>query len=207
MKTSRSHAANVLNAPPAAVNLQPILEAVLRRAEQQGHILAREVREELVRGKADPRLWRDVLHKAGPFLERRGGHYLFVPTASPVRRRQEEAHHRIQEAVHELVQEYRKVAGQYDRREANRVTFLQPVVVETAAGAHHVLTKDISSSGLRLLGARDLLGQKLRVTIPRPAGPGWTFTVRIVWTCRVGDELYENGGTFLELESRDGQAP
>ena len=28
---------------------------------------------------------------------------------------------------------------------------------------------------------------------------GWTFLVRILWTCAVGDELFENGGSFLDV--------
>lgn len=186
--------------PRMPVDLQPIVEAVTRRAEEQGHILARQVREELIKANADPRLWNQVLKAAGPVLERRRGHYYFVPTASPRRQQQAAVHQRIHQAVHELVSEYRQVVDQQERREADRITFLTPVRLYTAnGGSHEVLTKDISSSGLRVLGSRDLLGQKIRVRIPRPDGDDYVFVVRIVWTCRVGDELYENGGMFLEL--------
>jgi hypothetical protein len=200
MKTMRTSRLGPTIKPPPTENLSPIIEAVTRRAEQQGHILARQVREELTRAQADPRLWRQVLRAAGPALERRGGHYYFVPALSPMRQRQQLLHERIRSTVHELVQAYRLAVNELDRRDSDRVAFLQPVVVQTAAGEHHVLTKDISYSGIRLLGSRDLLGQKIRVTVPRPEGNACVFIVRIVWTCRVGDELYENGGGFLDLE-------
>jgi len=102
--------------------------------------------------------------------------------------------------VHDLVGQYRRVAALHERREADRIMFLQPVTVRLEDDEiHQVVTKDISASGIRLLGSRDLLGQKVRVTLPRPEGLPCEFVVRVVWTCRVGDDLYENGGVFLEL--------
>jgi PilZ domain len=185
------------------VNLQPVVEAVRRRAEEQGQILVREVREELAKFDADTRLWKEVLRAAGPTLQRRGGHYHFVPVTSPIRERQAELQERIHAVVHDLVRQYRRIAAQHDRREADRLTFLQPVTLKLADGSlHHVVTKDISAAGIRLLGSRDLLGQRLHVTVPSPQeGTLYRFLVRIVWTCRVGDDLYENGGVFLDLQS------
>ena len=106
----------------------------------------------------------------------------------------------LQQAVHELVIEYRQAAELQERREVDRISFIQPVTVETSEGETcRVLTKDISASGIRLLGSRGFLGQKLRVTVPSVEGPNRTFVVRILWTCMVGDDLYENGGSFVEL--------
>ena len=58
--------------------------------------------------------------------------------------------------------------------------------------AQIVLTRDLSASGIRLIGTRRLLGQKVTVRLG-----GFDFQVRILWTCPVGDDLVENGGTFL----------
>jgi hypothetical protein len=63
---------------------------------------------------------------------------------------------------------------------------------------HRALTRDISNTGIRFLGTRSLLGQRLKVEIGAPDESAVSFTVRIVWTCEVGDQLYENGGVFLE---------
>jgi hypothetical protein len=45
------------------------------------------------------------------------------------------------------------------------------------------------------------MGQKLRVWIPRPgkANESHCFLVQILWSASVGDDLFENGGIFLEL--------
>ena len=63
-----------------------------------------------------------------------------------------------------------------------------------------LLTRDLSTNGIRLVGTRRLLGQKVHVLIPRrdKATP-WKFRVRILWTCAIGDDLIENGGTFIEV--------
>jgi hypothetical protein len=50
-----------------------------------------------------------------------------------------------------------------------------------------------------------LLGQKVRIFIPYPGSPetsneGWSFVVRILWTCAIGEDLFENGGAFLEID-------
>jgi hypothetical protein len=65
---------------------------------------------------------------------------------------------------------------------------------------YHVMTRDLSPTGIRLLANRSLLGQKIRVHLaPTNGGRDCTFVVRILWSCTVGDDLYENGGTFLGM--------
>jgi PilZ domain len=91
-------------------------------------------------------------------------------------------------------------APQPERREQDRVDFIQPVKLMTADGVeHNVLSRDLSGSGIRLIATRSFLGQKVDVLLPGAwgASPTW-FPVRILWTCIVGDDLLENGGTFLE---------
>ena len=54
--------------------------------------------------------------------------------------------------------------------------------------------------GIRLVGTSSLLGQKILVLIPRiDEKEPLTLRARILWTCAVGDGLYENGGNFLEI--------
>ena len=51
-----------------------------------------------------------------------------------------------------------------------------------------------------LIAPRGLLGQKLDIFLPRPEeDKPLRLRVRILWTCAVGDGLFENGGTFLEV--------
>ena len=52
-----------------------------------------------------------------------------------------------------------------------------------------VPARDLSTSGIRLVGTRRFLGQKLHVLIPRDDDPTpWNFRVQILWTCAIGDD-------------------
>jgi hypothetical protein len=194
MRTSRDQ--GVVN----LMDLQRVADAVTRRAADEGFLLPRQIREEVANAGVDVALWKDVLRLASPHLVHRKGRYFYVSPTSPQRESQERRVQAIHAAVHELVERYRQVSELEERREADRITFIQQVTAELPDGqTHHVLTKDISSAGIRLLGSQGLLGQKLRVTVPSIDGPERTFVVRIMWTCMVGDDLYENGGSFVEL--------
>jgi hypothetical protein len=189
-----------------AVDLRLVVAAVTHRAERQGYILPRQVREELTKAGAATELWKDVV-KAVNTLAYRRGRYYYVKPVSPSRQLLEDRNQEIREAVHELVLLFKREAARQERRESDRILFVQPVkVIGGELGEHQVLTRDISGAGIRLLGCRELLGQKLCVTIPAPSGPAQTFLIRVVWTCRVGDDLYENGAVFLELV-KDGNQP
>ena len=62
-----------------------------------------------------------------------------------------------------------------------------------------VLSRDLSEAGIRLIGTQSFLGQKVEVLISQPdGGEPLCFLTRILWTCTVGDGLFENGGVFLE---------
>jgi hypothetical protein len=185
-----------------ANNLQSVADQVVRRAARQGHIVPREVREELSQMGQPTSLWKDVLALARPSLSYRQGRYHFTNPVSE-RVRQEQSHQQaIERALRQLVREHRKAARDVERRTQDRVEFIHPVTVHTPDGQEvTLLTRDLSPTGIRLVGTRRLLGQKVRVTIPGPEGTtSWTFLVRILWTCPVGDDLVENGGTFLEVE-------
>jgi hypothetical protein len=103
--------------------------------------------------------------------------------------------------VREIIQKHREAASEVECREEDRFDFIQPVKVTTEDQREYTLiSRDISLTGIRLIGTRRFLGQKLRVEIPRTAStPPSSFLVRILWTCAISDELYENGGTFLEI--------
>ena len=200
-------------------DLQAIVNAVIQRAQRQGFVLPEEVRDELVRAGQPDSLWKDVLALARPALSYRDGRYEFVSTVSA--RAQEEQHQqqRIRAAVQELIGRHR-AAGPVERREEDRVDFIQPVRVRTEDGREFtLLSRDVSPAGIRLIGTRRLLGQKVRVLIAGPeGGPNGTpapaagrplcFLVRILWTCALGDDLFENGGMFLDAlpeESAEGE--
>jgi hypothetical protein len=188
--------------PMMANSVQEIAEQVTRRAQRQGFIVPREVREELTRAGLDGSLWKDVLAEARSALNYKHGRYYYqVPVTERVR--QEQSNQRdIHRAVRELTHQYRAAAGREERREQDRVDFIQQVKVRTEDQREFtLLSRDLSGTGIRLIGTRRFLGQKLRVQIPgADSAQPWSFVVRILWTCAVGDDLFENGGTFLEVE-------
>jgi hypothetical protein len=181
-------------------DLQRAAEAVIRRAAEAGSLLPRQVRETVAEAGVDPALYKEVLALTSSQLLHRKGRYYYVSDSSRQRHTAEQRSQAIHRAVHDLVETYRKLARLQERRETDRITFIQQVVVEAEDGqVYRMLTEDISASGIRLLGNRGLLGQRLHVRIPAGNGEEIVFAVRILWTCMVGDDLYENGGVFLEL--------
>jgi hypothetical protein len=184
-----------------STNLQGIAELVIRRAQRQGYVTAREVRDELTRGGVPDTLWKDVVALARPSLSYRHGRYYFTYPVSDRVRHAQTQQRGIHRAVRQLIRHYRGADGHVERRERDRVDFVQPVKVVTEDRREFtLLSRDLSPTGIRLIGTRRLLGQKVRVHIPRPdKGQAWDFLVRILWTCAVGDDLFENGGTFMEV--------
>jgi hypothetical protein len=183
----------------SAADLQPIADAAVRRAEQQGFILPREVRALLSEAGHDESRWKDVLAETA--LRCRGGRYYPAPSSSRARRDQDQQH-AILKAVRQMVRLHRAAANPSERREQARTDFIQTVKVRTEDGHEYTLvSRDVSATGIRLLGTRRLLGQKVRVFIPGPDSKdqGWTFLVRVLWTLAIGDDLFENGGAFLEI--------
>jgi hypothetical protein len=186
-------------------DLQAIADAVIRRARVQGSVGDDEIREELARAGESEDLWKDVLALARPSLRHHDGRHHYVP-ADGTRHPQEQAQQRVHEVVQELLQQHR-AARSVERREQDRVDFIQPVQVRVEDGrTFTLLSRDLSPSGIRLVGTRRLLGQKVRVQVARPGGGSpWAFLVRILWTCALGDDLFENGGMFLETETAEPQ--
>ena len=104
-----------------------------------------------------------------------------------------------------LIEQHQSARTGVERREQDRVDFVHPVTVLTDDGRRlTLLSRDLSVTGIRLVGTQRLLGQKVRVLVPAGEGqPPTEFLVRILWTCPVGDELIENGGTFLAVTPPD----
>jgi hypothetical protein len=183
-----------------STNLQGAAELVIRQAQRQGYILPRQVRMVLNGAGVCESLWKDVLAVARPALAYRKGRYYYIAPVSD-RVRQEQARQLgIQKAVREIIRRHRG-AARIERREEDRIDFVQPVKVTTGDGREFtLLSRDLSATGIRLIGTRGFLGQKIRVAIPAADGTmTWNFVVRILWTCAVGEDLVENGGSFLEM--------
>jgi hypothetical protein len=181
-----------------ANNLQDVADQIVRRAQGQGYVLPREVREELILANLSESLWKDVLALARSSLSYRRGRYYYTAPVSDRVRAEQSQQQEIQSAIEQLVQQQKTEAGQIERREQGRVDYIQPVKVFTEDNREFtLLTRDLSTTGIRLIGTRRLLGQKVRVLIPLPDDSRLEFSVRILWTCSVGDDLIENGGTFL----------
>jgi hypothetical protein len=181
-----------------ATNLQAVADQVIRRAQERGYVVQREVREELRRAGIAETLWKDVLALGRASLSfRKGRYYYSAPVSDRVRA--EQSHQRdIQSAVEKLLQSQQGSSSTPERREQDRVEFVQTVKVITEDGQElTLLSRDLSTTGIRLVGTRRLLGQKVRVIVPSPDGPAQEFRVRILWTCPVGEDLVENGGSFV----------
>jgi hypothetical protein len=188
-----------------STSLERVAALVVHRAQRQGFITPREVRDELTQAGLSALLWRDVVALARPALRYRQGRYHYRTPVS-ARVREEQAHLRgIQRAVRQIIRRYRTAASGVERRGEDRIDFVQPVKVTTEDRRKFtLLTRDLSATGVRLVGTQRLLGQKVRVTIPAPDGStSWDFLVRILWTCPVGEDLVENGGTFIGLGAGD----
>jgi hypothetical protein len=183
-----------------STNLQGVAELVVRRAQRQGFVVPREVREVLSEAGMPESLWKDVLAAARPSLSCRHGRYYYAPQVSERVRAEQNNQRNVQLAVLDLMRHHRKAAEQVERRNEDRIDFIHPVKVITEDQRQLTfLSRDLSSTGIRLIGTRRLLGQKVRLLVETGTdGPTWSFLVRILWTCAIGDDLVENGGSFLE---------
>jgi hypothetical protein len=177
-------------------NLQGIVEAVLARAQRQGSVTPEDVQDELTQAGVPEEMWEEVLTQCRRSLRKRQGRYHFVSAArrESARERQRQA---VRRAVRGIIRRHR-AALQVERRGQDRLDFIQPVRVLTEDQREwHLLSRDLSTTGIRLIATRSLLGQKLRVNLGSGEG-ACPLLVRVLWTCAVGDDLYENGCMFLE---------
>jgi hypothetical protein len=181
--------------------LQPIADAVLRLAKRQSFVTAREVRAELRLAGLAEQAWKDVIALIHPSLIARQGRYYHKDGFNPRVQKEYDQQRAIQKAIRKLIKEHRNHHKRDERRGQARVDFVQPVKVRTDdAKEFTLISRDLSATGVRLLGTKRLLGQKVQLELPGTNGaPLCRLVVRILWTCAVGDDLFENGGTFMEL--------
>ena len=183
--------------------LQPVADAMVRLAKQQGFVTSRDVRSELrIAGLAET-AWKDAIALAQASLVRRHGRYYYKDSFSPRVQKEHAQQHAILKAIRRLIKRHRNRGKADERRGQARTDFIQPVKVRTEDGKEFALiSRDLSATGVRLLGTKRLLGQKVQLELPDGEGePACRLLVRILWTCAVGDDLFENGGSFMELIS------
>lgn len=181
-----------------ATNLQDVVEAVLARAQRQGSVTPEDVQDELTQAGVPEELWEEVLTLCRRSLRKRQGRYHYVSAArrESARERQRQAMRRV---VRGIIRRHR-AAQQVERRGQDRIDFIQAVRVLTEDQRElHLLSRDLSTTGIRLIASRSLLGQKVRVLLSE-GDESCSLVVRVLWTCAVGDDLYENGGMFLERD-------
>lgn len=184
-----------------STNLQGVAELVTRRARRQGFVVPHEVREELTQAGVPASMWKDVVALARPTLRYRNGRYYYSPPVSDRVRTEQVQLRDVVKVIRQLIRFHKREVQEFERRGEDRYDFVQTVKVVAEDGRELTLvSRDVSSTGIRLIGTHRLLGQKVRVLIPRPGSDEpWGFLVRILWTCAVGEDLVENGGSFMQV--------
>src|SRR5262249_31661270 len=159
------------------------------------------IREELQQTKLPEERWKDVVALSGSLLRYRRGRYYYEARRRSPLQAEESQQRAIHETIRHLIRQYKKTHAQMERRQQGRTDFVQPVTVQTQDQREYQhLSRDLSEAGIRLIGTHSLLGQKVHVQLAGDDGASpTTFVVRILWTCSVGDGLFENGGMFLEM--------
>ena len=184
-----------------STDLQTVADAVLRLAKRQGFVLSRDVRAELRVAGLPETQWKEVVALIQASLVHRQGRYYDKGTFSPRLQKEHAQQRAIQKVIRRLIKQHRKRGKQDERRGQARVDFIQPVKIRTEDGTECTLmSRDLSATGVRLLGTKRLLGQKVQLDLPSgDERAECRLLVRILWTCAVGDDLFENGGSFVEL--------
>lgn len=181
-------------------SLKDVADAVLRRAQRQGYIVPREIRAELKLAGLAESQWKEVVALAKGGLNYRQGRYHAVVAVSPGLQAQREQQRRIERAVRQVIKANKEASREHERRGQPRFNLVQPVRVDLGEGKSvTLLTRDISITGIRLVGTRQLLGHKIRVHLPQKSGAACQVVVRVLWTCALGEDMFENGGSFLEV--------
>jgi hypothetical protein len=181
-------------------DLQTIADTMVRRAQRLGYVLPSDIRLELVQRNLPEVQWRDVVSLSGSALRWRQGRYYFREPISPTVQTERDQQRLVKQSIRQLIRQHKKTNAAHERRKQERADFIQTVRVITEDQRQlTVLSRDLSETGIRLIATRTLLGQKVLIEIPRGEGePPLQFRVRILWTCTVGDGLFENGGSLLE---------
>lgn len=182
--------------------LATVAEAILRRAQRQSYVVPREIRAELTAAGLAEDQWKEVVSHLKNELHYRQGRYHHVASVSPRLHQEQEQQRVIAKVIKALIKEHKDAVKERERRGQLRVDFIQPVKVRIEDGSEFtLLSRDVSTTGIRLLGTKRLLGHKIEVTLTPRDGTALTLVVRVLWTCAVGDDMFENGGNFLELKT------
>jgi PilZ domain len=181
--------------------LQQVADAVVRRAQRQGYVVPREVRSELRLAGLDETRWKDTIELGRASLLYRQGRYYHKGAVSPRLEQEQRLRRAIEKALRPLIRQHRRRAREQERRSQTRIDYVQPVKIQAEDGKEFtLLTRDLSTTGVRLIGTSRLLGQKVHLMLPRDEGQEpYRLLVRVLWTCAIGDDLFENGGVFMEL--------
>jgi hypothetical protein len=183
-----------------APDFQAVANAVLRRAQQQGYVVAKEIRAELKAAALPEDRWKEVVELLRQSLHYRQGRYYFINVASSGRQRLRDQQLTVRTVIQEMLDTQGSKTTSDDRRREDRVDYVRTVQVRTEDGQElTVVSRDLSPGGIRLVAGRSLLGLKLHVLLPREGMDPLTLVARILWTTAVGDGLFESGGTFLEV--------
>ncbi len=180
--------------------LPEVAAAVVRQAQRQGYVVPKDIRTALRLAELSEEDWKRVANIAKDRLHYRQGRYYPLTAVSPRLQREKEQQQRIEKIIRKLLKAHRAASKRQERRGTPRVDFIQPVTVSTEDGKEFkLLSRDLSNTGIRLLGTKGLLGQKVQIALPLGESQlQCKMTVRILWTCAVADDLFENGGVFVE---------
>jgi len=99
-----------------AATLQEIADLVVRRAQRQGFILAREVREELTSAGQDEQRWKEVVSLAGTALRHKSGRYYYSAPVTERVKAEQTLQLTVQETVRELVRQHKEASRKVERR-------------------------------------------------------------------------------------------
>src|SRR5258708_38676402 len=122
-----------------ANELQPIANALLRLAKQQGFVTARDVRAELRIAGLDETAWKDAIALVQTGLVHRQGRYYHKEAFSPRLQKQHDRQQAIKKAIRRLIKQHRSRLKTDERRGQGRIDFIQPVKVRTDAGKEFAL--------------------------------------------------------------------
>lgn len=192
------------NHPMNPPDLQSVANVILSRAKRQGYILPREIRMELKEAGHSITLWKQVVGLIRPSVKYRHGRYYFdSPGFSRLQLEQKQLR-MVKETLDWLIGSQQEAEEPEDRRKEERAAFVRHVRVLTEDEQElTVVSQDLSSSGIRLVTDRSLLGRKIHLSLPRPNDKESPIVIaaRILWSFAIADGLYKNGGAFLELIS------
>src|SRR5438094_159785 len=142
----------------ASTELQPVADTIIRRAQRQGFVVSRDVRAELRLAGLPEERWKDVLALTGAQLVHRQGRYYPKGAFSPRLEQEHKQQLAIQKVIRALVRHHRRQAKDQERRGQVRIDFIQPVTLRGDDGKEFtLLSRDLSPTGIRLLGTRRLL--------------------------------------------------